>query len=929
MEAAPSLETVTQAIQTLYHNPDVTAKERASFWLGELQKSVYAWEISDHLLHIRDADLESCYFAAQTMRTKVQYCFHELPQAAHQSLRDSLLEHINNVSESTNHIIVTQLCLAIVDLALQMVTWKNAAHELIQRFGGNPHHVPLLLDILKFLPEEVNSRSLRLGDNRRKEITEELSKSAPLVLQLLTSYMESAPGEVEFRRQTGVLKCLGSWFNLGSIPTDQVAHSKLIAGIFEALREPQISGSYHEAACDCLCAALFAVEEVDKHQALSQVLFEGVLTLPDAYLASVGEEDLDKSMNYCRIFTEMAESFLDCVIMTPNQGLGDLRTLDLLLMCISHHQYEVSEITFNFWYRLSEVLATKNDVNKEALFKPYIERLLTSLCQHSCMEPDEEDIPDDSDDFGHFRVQVSELIKDVIFLVGSANCFTQMYESLASQSSSTTWDRTEAALFVMTAVAKNISPSENVIVPQVLQALLNLPEDSHVAVKYTGTRLVGELCEWIDSHHEVLDSVLHFLLAGLHNHKIAPAAAAALLQICQICRDKMYQHFGGLVQIIQNVDSFNISNEAAVDLLKGTAMILSKMPLEKITEGAQQICAVQVNQLNEVLQHAGDTNMKLDPVIWLDRLAAVFRNLHPLVSDGQVHPCKPVIEAIWPLLSDCCDKYQHDIRVVERCCRCVRFSVRCVGKGADTILPPLVQQMVQLYSVHNHSCFLYLGSILVDEFGSEEGCQQGLLDMLQAFSVPTFKLLEEPDGFRNHPDTVDDLFRLCTRFVQRMPLMFIQASFFKSIINCGMAACMVDHRDANASVMKFLQDLLKIGMVNEDKYPDHAQRKQAAEAIMQEYGPQMLQNLLTAVIFCLPSFMMPDIADVVYAIMLIDRPSVCRFLEAALKALPVEGSGGVVRATHKQLVDFHKAVTSAEHAKQVSFALRDFTRLFR
>lgn len=41
MEVSPSLETVCQAIQTLYHNPDVTAKEKASFWLGELQKSVW------------------------------------------------------------------------------------------------------------------------------------------------------------------------------------------------------------------------------------------------------------------------------------------------------------------------------------------------------------------------------------------------------------------------------------------------------------------------------------------------------------------------------------------------------------------------------------------------------------------------------------------------------------------------------------------------------------------------------------------------------------------------------------------------------------------------------------------------------------------------------------------------------------------------
>lgn len=48
-----------------------------------------------------------------------------------------------------------------------------------------------------------------------------------------------------------------------------------------------------------------------------------------------------------------------------------------------------------------------------------------------------------------------------------------------------------------------------------------------------------------------------------------------------------------------------------------------------------------------------------------------------------------------------------------------------------TALDVLVCQMVGVYQVYPHSCFLYLGSILVDEYGMEEGCRQGLLDMLQ------------------------------------------------------------------------------------------------------------------------------------------------------------------------------------------------------
>lgn len=38
----PSLTLVYQAVQALYHDPDPSGKERASLWLGELQRSVRA-----------------------------------------------------------------------------------------------------------------------------------------------------------------------------------------------------------------------------------------------------------------------------------------------------------------------------------------------------------------------------------------------------------------------------------------------------------------------------------------------------------------------------------------------------------------------------------------------------------------------------------------------------------------------------------------------------------------------------------------------------------------------------------------------------------------------------------------------------------------------------------------------------------------------
>ncbi|KAG1670798.1 Transportin-3 [Nymphon striatum] len=993
MDKMPDTEVVIQAINSLYHNPEITNKEKASKWLGSLQESVFAWKISDDLL-LKKHDMESLYFAAQTMRTKIQYSFHELPDSSYISLRDSLVHHISNLGDTENSVILTQLSLALSDLALQVPSWKCLAKDLIDRFVSDPNNMPALLEVLIVLPEEINNRPLRLGENRRTELTEDLCSSFPYVFAFLNDFSEKTVGSE--RMLSKVFRCLASWLGLSQVQSNLVAESKLLYLHFEKLTNIDSCSFLHEAATDSVCSSLLLIEvmmygiginyfsaviacvgkysetvfrnkheNLDQHLALAKSMIQGVFMLPNAYQTSIEVEENDK------IFTELAESLLYQIAETPGRDFGDLRILDLLLACVDHPDYEIAEVTFNFWYRLSEVLYQKNDSNLNAIFCSYTERLITSLCYHCNLDPDKDGIPDDNDEFTDFRNKVSELIKDVVFIVGSKNCFQQMFENLKKQTTNSSWENAEASLYVMTAVAKIILPDENEVVPSIVDAVLQLHNsNTHIAVKYTSTRLLGELCEWIDFHPAYLDvdqensqliktmkdaakkanptcsqspnkfsattlalmnqPILNFLLKCLQDHNLATVSATALQSICSACRDHMKTHFSGLLQIIQVLDSFSISTEAAVGLLVGTTVILSKLPLENVSAGMKQLCLLQVSVLVEILKTDEQVKIgsKTDPVIWLDRLSAIFRHTNPIVSEGEMHPGQAVIEEIWPVLSSVCTKYQSDIRIIERCCRCIRFAIRCIGKQSAPLLQPLVQQIVELYQLHQHSCFLYLGSILVDEYGTEPGCIRGLIDMLTAFSTPTFKLLEGENGLKNHPDTVDDLFRLCNRFVQRATIPFLQSTVVESIVNCGLVACSLEHKDANASVMKFFHDLVKRGRVNEEK-DDFKLRSTHVKELLKIHGQTLVNNLIQAPLFCLPTFMIPDIADVIMELMLLDRPTLCCWLEVSLRTLPIQRSGDCVTATAKQLLDFHKTITRAENTKSVSTALRELCRLFR
>uniref|UniRef100_A0A2I3FSC5 Transportin 3 n=1 Tax=Nomascus leucogenys TaxID=61853 RepID=A0A2I3FSC5_NOMLE len=480
----------------------------------------------------------------------------------------------------------------------------------------------------------------------------------------------------------------------------------------------------------------------------------------------------------------------------------------------------------------------------------------------------------------------------------------------------------------MAAIAKSVDPENNPTLVEVLEGVVRLPETVHTAVRYTSIELVGEMSEVVDRNPQFLDPGLGYLMKGLCEKPLASAAAKAIHNICSVCRDHMAQHFNGLLEIARSLDSFLLSPEAAVGLLKGTALVLARLPLDKITECLSELCSVQVMALKKLLSQEPSNGISSDPTVFLDRLAVIFRHTNPIVENGQTHPCQKVIQEIWPVLSETLNKHRADNRIVERCCRCLRFAVRCVGKGSAALLQPLVTQMVNVYHVHQHSCFLYLGSILVDEYGMEEGCRQGLLDMLQALCIPTFQLLEQQNGLQNHPDTVDDLFRLATRFIQRSPVTLLRSQVVIPILQWAIASTTLDHRDANCSVMRFLRDLIHTGVAN-DHEEDFELRKELIGQVMNQLGQQLVSQLLHTCCFCLPPYTLPDVAEVLWEIMQVDRPTFCRWLENSLKGLPKETTVGAVTVTHKQLTDFHKQVTSAEECKQVCWALRDFTRLFR
>jgi transportin-3 len=165
------------------------------------------------------------------LRSKLQYSFTEQPQ-----LHTSLMVHLTILSPTTSQVIIAQLCLAMADLILLMPEWSTALPELIIMTALSTSNSIPLLEVLLLLPEEADSRHLRLGANRRQQVKEML---LPPITQFLATGQD--------QKKVITVKCYSSWMTLGAISLDIVLTSLVMGCAVGALSSP--TSPNHAGGC--------------------------------------------------------------------------------------------------------------------------------------------------------------------------------------------------------------------------------------------------------------------------------------------------------------------------------------------------------------------------------------------------------------------------------------------------------------------------------------------------------------------------------------------------------------------------------------------------------------------------------------------------------------------------------------------------------
>lgn len=357
-------------------------RDQADRYLTSFQRLPVAWVVCDQLLSSNThtpTDAISLqqrqFFAAQTLHSKCLSDVHQLPPDSLGSLRDSLGGHFANfASDSKSRALVNRLGMALAALAIQL-NWVTVFEDFSSLIHTRPELTCAVLVLFGSIPEEADSDRLVLSSGEDdlyhfKSILRE--KGAGIVLSLCASAVESSCGyrqHLEKQQQNdgmnasgypnsitstndhqdvaiaeAVLLCLQSWIRIVDMPPSLLQNSMLLHWIFDYILADSMNGGYEMAVDVVIEIMRNYTSERKENTGLIQVIVPRVMALGginpggengglSSFEKAIREEDDDGMRGYCRIFTEMGESYLSLIL--SHEDLNQEVLVELVLKCAS------------------------------------------------------------------------------------------------------------------------------------------------------------------------------------------------------------------------------------------------------------------------------------------------------------------------------------------------------------------------------------------------------------------------------------------------------------------------------------------------------------------------------------------------------------------------------------------------------------------
>ena len=155
------------------------------------------------------------------------------------------------------------------------------------------------------------------------------------------------------------------------------------------------------------------------------------------------------------------------------------------------------------------------------------------------------------------------------------------------------------------------------------------------------------------------------------------------------------------------------------------------------------------------------------------------------------------------------------------------------------------------------------------------------------------------------------MFLLFNRYLQKNGLRFLSFSLLGQILELSLASLALDHRDGITSVCKFIIELIDAG-----KKPNAPQivRDQVEQLLTGRmgnddcYGQKLVNTLMNCSLVTLPSFYIPDMADILWSLLNWDKTRAFQWLEKTLQAVSIHLHPTTPESAPQSLQEFYETI---------------------
>ncbi|KAI9220191.1 armadillo-type protein [Blastocladiella britannica] len=838
-----------QAVAALYSQAaNEASRQSANEWLQNFQRTDGAWNVAITAIQAAPTDPQfppgspARLLAAQIVRHKVARDLYKLPEDHASQLRLTLLSVLSdNPYARLTAPMITQLCLALAEMAIHVPNWTNAVGDMAGRFTTSDELVPILLEFLTVLPQQLERAHKLLTHSEYTERSSDLLQAnGANVFQMLLHYLDQASATAVADRRAKIFVCLDAWMETDSIPLHLVVQSNMITTAFGALGNAQMA----DAAASIIASIFeYATHDIRNMTQTGQAIVNAALPLLMQAAPAMIQEARDDEELAVVVIRLLRAACLGCMGRMIEDPVPFLPLLQHLLSVMEFPHLEALNPTFDVWMDLANDLLNEEDLVDDygtpigtdtgvdpAPFLPIFERLVTVLVHQMKYPPDAESAAwtaKEREDFGDFRYQMATLLKDCFAVLGPQRVLGQLVGMLGEvmqqqpAAIAASWQDAESVLAALRSVSRG-----SIELPEAAQyihaVLTALPQlfPLHAKIRLAIMAVLGSYSPWMLNQPQFIAPAM-----GLVSQSFDPAdsdltrGAAKTLKYMSIdLKEKLNTYLPGLYPFyVSNLDT--LPRDEAEDVVSAISTIIAHAPVEQMTELLHQFATPLIAQLDPA------TNNQRRIRSALNRLATMLKAVGmPVVHSQSGHPGLALVDALWPYLVQLLNVHGTDDTVTEGIAKVLRWSFgeELVKHYRAEQLERVIGLVESQYSATQFSCWQWVAIHILSNFVANLQWQSQLMHLVQTIALVTASKCSA-SGFDESWEQVDELHGILVSAVTSLPgpvLSWrpVMADFMRFTVTS--LASSTNHR-AVGSILVFINGVLNFA------HPDCAERCRA------------------------------------------------------------------------------------------------------